>query len=420
MDINPAEGAFPTLDEKQLDSLRGCCGDGGTPRWVEQATTLYRTGDIVDEFFVVTSGLVSLVNASDQTLGVAGPGQFLGEAGLLTASPATFSAVVAQAGEVLAVPADVLAGLAVADSGFGDVLLRAYLQRRSVSSGPGAGLRLVGSRFSPDSRRLRDFAARNRLPYRWLDLEEDTGADDLLRGLGLHPQETPVVILNGDNFGTGDQRRRLLRNPSNAQLARTIGGGPPSFRDSACDVAVVGAGPAGLAAAGYAAAEGLSTVLLDVDNHGGQAAHSSRIVNYLGFPDGVSGSELAERALLQARRFGATVTVPAEVLSLEGWDGRYSLRLGRGFTGTGAHRADRHRCPVSPPGRTGAGQVRTWRRVLRSHRGRGDALPGPARRGGRRRRRGRAGGGVPGRVRRIGPVGRTRRRSGREHVPASG
>jgi thioredoxin reductase (NADPH) len=180
------------------------------------------------------------------------------------------------------------------------------------------GLRIIGSRFSADTRRLRDFAARNRIPHRWIDLEEDVCADELLRALGLTPQETPVVIWRGE---------RVLRNPSNGELARAIGRGPPGFREAIADLAVVGAGPAGLAAAMYAASDGLRTVLLDSVATGGQAATSTRIENYLGFPTGISGADLAERARIQAERFGTAVTVPGEVTALEGWDGRYTLRL---------------------------------------------------------------------------------------------
>jgi thioredoxin reductase (NADPH) len=259
--------------------------------------------------------------ADDLPLGVHGPGRFLGGLGLLTGQASPVTARMAEAGEVLAVPASRIRAIVGSDPVLGDLILRAYLQRRSVLIGLGVGLRIFGSRYSPDTRRLRDFAARNRLPHRWIDLEEDSAADELLRSLGLAPEETPVVIWGGE---------KVLRNPSNAELARAIGGGPPNFRGAACDLAIVGAGPAGLAAAVYGASEGLDTVLLDSVATGGQAATSPRIENYLGFPTGISGAELAERALIQAEKFGATVSVPAQVVNLEGWDGRYTLRMTEG------------------------------------------------------------------------------------------
>ena len=306
-------GAFPRLSEAQLDVLRS----QGEVRKLDEGTVLYVAGDVVADFFVVLSGLAATVE-DDRVVTVHGQGRFLGELSLLTGQAALLTARLAEAGEMLVVAAHRVRALVAQDPALGDLILRAYTQRRSLLIGLGAGLRIIGSRYSPDTRRLRDFAARNRLPHRWIDLEEDTAADTMLRSLGIAPEETPVVIWSGE---------KVLRNPTNAELARAIGGGPPSFRDSACDLAVVGAGPAGLAAAVYAASEGLTTVVLDSVATGGQAATSPKIENYLGFPAGVSGGELAERAVIQAAKFGATLNVPAQVVALEGWDGRYALRL---------------------------------------------------------------------------------------------
>jgi len=144
--------------------------------------------------------------------------------------------------------------------------------------GLGTGMRIIGSRYSPDVRRLRDFAARNRLPHRWIDLESDPGTESLLQQLGVAPEDTPIVILYG---------KQLLRNPSNAGLAAAIGQPIPVPGQTGCDLAVVGAGPAGLSAAVYGASEGLATVVLDAIATGGQAGTSSRIENYLGFPAGI-------------------------------------------------------------------------------------------------------------------------------------
>jgi len=176
----------------------------------------------------------------------------------------------------------------------------------------------VGSRYSPDTRRLREFCARNRLPHRWIDLEEDKEAEALLRQLGVSPEETPVVIWRGEH---------LLRNPGNAELARVIGLRAPRSPESHCDLVIVGAGPAGLAAAVYGASEGLATVVLKAVATGGQAGTSPRIANYLGFPSGISGSELAERAVIQAKKFGAHINVPAEATALEPRDGQHPVRV---------------------------------------------------------------------------------------------
>jgi thioredoxin reductase (NADPH) len=306
-------GAFPRLSDPQIARL----AVRGEYRKVDGGAVLYAAGETSDEFFVVISGHVSLVDGTGGEC-VHGPGRLLGEPSLLTGQAASATAVVREPGEVLAVPEAQIREIVGPDPALSDLILRAYLQRRSVLIGLGAGLRVIGSRFSVDTRRLRDFAARNRIPYRWTDLEEDVPVEELLRALGLTPQETPVVIWRGE---------KVLRNPSNGELARAIGRGPPSFREAIADLAVVGAGPAGLAAAMYTAADGLRTVLLDSVATGGQAATSTRIENYLGFPTGIAGADLAERARMQAERFGTAVTVPGEVTALEGWDGRYTLRL---------------------------------------------------------------------------------------------
>jgi thioredoxin reductase (NADPH) len=229
---------------------------------------------------------------------------------------------VREPGSVLQVPAARLRAVATRDPVLGDLILRAYLLRRSLLIGIGAGFRIIGSRYSPDTRRLRDFAARNRLPHAWIDLEDDPAAEAALRHVGVTP-ETPVVIVRGD---------RVLRNPSNEELARALGLRDASNGEEVCDLVVVGAGPAGLAAAVYGASEGLDTVAVDAVATGGQAGTSSRIENYLGFPAGVSGGELADRAAIQARKFGARLTVPAEAVALEPHDGCYAVRLADGGT----------------------------------------------------------------------------------------
>jgi thioredoxin reductase (NADPH) len=234
--------------------------------------------------------------------------------------------VVREPGEVLVVPVSRLRKLVVNDPKLGDLILRAYLIRRSLLIGLGAGFRIVGSRYSADARRIREFAARNRLPHRWIDLEEDADAEELLRELGVAPEETPVVILRGE---------RVLRNPSNAELARAIGMPVPGPRETICDLVVVGAGPAGLAAGVYGASEGLQTVVLDAVATGGQAGTSTRIENYLGFPSGISGAELADRAVIQAEKFGASISVPAEASMLDQRDGYYVIGLADGTLARG-------------------------------------------------------------------------------------
>jgi thioredoxin reductase (NADPH) len=312
-------GAYPRLTELQIDEL----ARHGHPRRMHAAEVLYQAGDVDCELIIVLSGLVAVIdpNKPDEPIGVHGPGRFIGELGLLTGQAALLTAVVRQSGEALTLRLEALKEAALKDADLADVVLRALLIRRSIHIGLGAGLRILGSRFSPDARRLRDFLARNRLPHRWVDLEEDVHAEEMLRQLGVAPDETPVVIWRGE---------QVLRNPSNAELAELLGLRHGSVERSVCDLLIVGAGPAGLGAAVYGASEGLSTVLLDSNATGGQAGTSSRIENYLGFPAGISGMELADRAVIQARRFGAQITVPARVVSLAHEDGRHLVALDTG------------------------------------------------------------------------------------------
>ncbi len=181
-------------------------------------------------------------------------------------------------------------------------------------------MRLVGSRFSPDTRRLREFLTRNRIPHTLLDLESDEQADRLLRGFRIAPRETPVIV-GGST---------VLRNPSNHEVAEALSLSTRGMAEEVCDTIVVGAGPAGLGAAVYAASEGLDTVLVDSVALGGQASTSSRIENYLGFPAGISGSELAGRAAAQATRFGVRSAVPETVRALSFQDGYHVVELDSG------------------------------------------------------------------------------------------
>jgi thioredoxin reductase (NADPH) len=320
------QGAFPRLSDAQIAALDA----QGRRQSTQPGDVLFAEGERDCDFFVILAGKAASVEGhgtpEERVIAVHGPGRFLGELGLLTGEGAWYSAVALDAGEVLAVPVGRLRELVARDPASGDLILRAYLLRRSILIGLGAGLRIVGSKYSPDTRRVRDFAARNRLPYRWLDLEADPSAEAVAAQFGVTPGDTPVVIVHG----------RLLRNPSNVELAAAIGLPAPSEPQASCDLLVVGSGPAGLSAAVYGASEGMRVIVLDATAAGGQAGTSSRIENYLGFPSGISGAELAERALLQAQKFGARFAVPAEATSIEQDDGHYRVRLGDGTSLTSA------------------------------------------------------------------------------------
>jgi len=313
------DGAFPRLDSEQRARLRAA----GEMRAVAPGDVLFREGDAGYDFFVVESGAVAIVQgygAENRVIAIHGRHRFLGELNLLTGSPPYLSAVVRDGGEVIQLSSARLREIVAEDQAFSNLILRAFLARRSILIDLGAGVKLVGSRYSSDSRRLREFLARNRMPYHWMDLEDDEEADTLLRAVGVTEAETPVVIGG----------RGVLRNPTNAQLAAMLGLGSRGEPPAMCDLVIVGGGPGGLAAALYGASEGLDTQAIDAIAFGGQAGTSSRIENYLGFPTGISGSELAERAVLQARRLGARLVVPAQATGLTRDDGHYAIELAGG------------------------------------------------------------------------------------------
>jgi thioredoxin reductase (NADPH) len=315
------QGAYPRLSDAQIAALTG----QGDRRRTQPGEILFGEGERDCDFYVVLAGHVASVEGhgthEERVISVHGRGRFLGELSLLTGEGLFYTAMALDAGEVLAVPVARLRELIARDPAFGDLVLRAYLLRRSILIGLGVGLRVVGSRYSPDTRRVRDFAARNRIPVRWLDLETDPAAEAVLAQFGVTRDDTPVVIVYG---------RRLLRNPGNAELAAAIGLPAPSAQQAGSDMLVIGAGPAGLSAAVYAASEGMQVTALDGVATGGQAGTSSRIENYLGFPSGISGAELADRAVLQAEKFGARFAVPAEAAAIAQDSGYYRVHLADG------------------------------------------------------------------------------------------
>jgi thioredoxin reductase (NADPH) len=319
------DGAAPRLDDDQRARLRKL----GRVRKVEGGEVLFAAGDTGTDFFVIESGAVAIVQGLGQenrVIAVHGQHRFLGELGLLAGQRLYLSGVVRDAGEVIQIPVERLREIVAEDKTLSDLILGAFIARRSFLIDVGTGIKLIGSRFSSDSRRLREFLARNRMPHQWIDLEQDREADALLSGLAVEPDETPVVIASGGE---------ILRNPSNAELGKAIGLGSTGSPPALCDVVVVGAGPAGLAAALYAASEGLDVQCVEAVASGGQAGTSARIENYLGFPAGISGSELAQRAGVQAAKFGSRLAVPAAAVALRSTRGRNEIELSNGDVATG-------------------------------------------------------------------------------------
>jgi len=282
----------------------------GEVRPTHAGEVLFREGDRDYDLFVIISGRVKITDHQagvERELASGGAGEFAAGLNLLTGERLVTTAMVAEPGEVLVVPVDKLQALISRDQVLGDLIVRTALARRQWLLRSRAGMRIVGSRSQPDTRRLLEFTERNRLPHVWLDLDADPAADVVLRHHAAPRDQTPVVVMRGGE---------MLRNPSNAELARAVGIGTAPKPGVTYDVAIIGAGPAGLAAAVYGASEGLSAVVVDDVAVGGQIGTTSKIENYLGFPVGISGTEFAQLAFLQVLRFGASIVLPASATGL--------------------------------------------------------------------------------------------------------
>src|ERR1700731_657232 len=308
--------AFPTLTEKQITELGRYAATKQTFRHGE---ALFHWGDRDARFFVIKSGEVELIDESGgerKVVETLKAGQFTGDVGHLTGSPKLVSAIARTDCEVYAISEPTVRQILNGDPQLSDVILQAFIARRQLMREPGVftGLRVIGSRYSRDTFRIRDFLAKNRVLFTWLDLEGDPAVNQVLQQFGVSEADTPIVACSNACF---------LRNPSNRELAEAIGI-RRSVEQTVYDLAIVGSGPAGLAAAVYGASEGLNTVVLERTAPGGQAGSSMRIENYLGFPTGITGSDLADRAVLQADKFGARISVPTPVTKLT-FDNAYSV-----------------------------------------------------------------------------------------------
>ena len=312
-DATDRHAAFPDLTDDELRRLARF----GDERAVAAGDVLFRPGDPSYDFFVVLAGRVEIRvgrDGDERVLADHGARRFLGELSMLNDQRVYLTGVVVEPGRVLQIPRAQLRTLFGAEPDLSDLILRAFVERRRIlQGGDGArSIQLLGSRFSPRTVALRGFLVRAGLPHHWLDVEEVEDAAVLLAGFGVRPADTPVVITS----------TALLRNPSPAELSEHLGLTFSATPGHTFDLVVVGAGPAGLAAAVYGASEGLDTVVLEAGDVGGQAGTSSRIENYLGFPSGLSGLELAQRATVQAQKFGASITHPCRVAGFRpesGW-----------------------------------------------------------------------------------------------------
>jgi thioredoxin reductase (NADPH) len=319
--LNNADAAlFPKLTDVQIDLLKR----HGRVRPVEAGEILFRDGDATYDAMVLLEGRVDVVlgvGDAARLLAIQLPRDLMAELNVFTGQRVGATGIVRQSGSILAVPAEEFRALVGRELIFGDFVLQTLLRRRKEIERLQLGVQIIGSRFDRETHRLREFAARNRLVHYWLDIDDPRTAD-LLGKHSVDISQAPLVSIGGAAY---------LRNPTNSEFANAVG-----LREShipvekTYDLVVVGAGPAGLAASVYAASGGLKTATLEAVAVGGQAATSARIENYLGFPAGLSGADLAERARLQAAKFDAHIMTPRRAVGLSERNGMHVIALDDG------------------------------------------------------------------------------------------
>jgi thioredoxin reductase (NADPH) len=295
-----ADQIFPTLTPAQVARVHA----HGRVRQVKSGEVLIEAGEQSTRFFVVTAGQLRLVRQSgesEELVALFEPGQFTGEINMLSGRRGFVQVRVARAGEVIEVERASLLGLVQTDSELSDIFMRAFILRRVELIAHGFGdVVLIGSNYCAATLRVKEFLTRNGHPYSFIDLDKDEDAQELLDHFHVNEAEVPVLICRGEI---------VLRNPTNQQIADCLGFNEAIDQTQVRDLVIVGAGPSGLAAAVYGASEGLDVLVVESNSPGGQAASSSKIENYLGFPTGISGQELAARAYTQAQKFGAQVMI---------------------------------------------------------------------------------------------------------------
>jgi thioredoxin reductase (NADPH) len=300
--------AFPTLTVGQIDRIRHF----GKLRRVEAGEILFQPGDVTVPFFVLLSGSMEIVQP-DLTVGerpivTHHAGGFTGEMTMISGRGALVRGRVTGSGEFLELGSDDLRSLVARDAELSEILMRAFILRRLLLISYGQGnVILIGSRHSAKTLRLREFLSRNGHPHAYVDLDVDKSLQDLLDRFSVKVEDIPVVICNGQT---------VLRSPSTQELADCLGFNANIVPSQVRDLVIVGAGPSGLGAAVYAASEGLDVLVIETEAPGGQAGSSSKIENYLGFPTGISGLELAGRATNQALKFGAKMMIAHSVARL--------------------------------------------------------------------------------------------------------
>jgi len=314
---------FPTLTAAQIARI----ASHGVIRPITRGEVLIESGQRDVPFFVVTAGEIEVIRPSglgDLLVAVVHAHRFTGDISMILGRPALMRLRVSQSGEVVQLTRDEMHALIQADAEMSEVLMKAFIYRRIelVAQGIGDAL-LIGSAQSAATLRIRAFLTRNGHPFKYLDLDRDADVRTLLDRFHVDPADVPVLICRGE---------AVLKNPSNQTIADHLGFNERIDQVHLRDVVIVGAGPAGLAAAVYAASEGLDALVIEASSPGGQAGSSSRIENYLGFPTGISGQELAERAYTQVQKFGASVMIAKGAAELSCEEKQHRVRLDDGAT----------------------------------------------------------------------------------------
>lgn len=300
--------AFPVLTQAQIGRIRSL----GTTRRVSRGDILFAPGDTTMPFFVLLSGAMEIVQPDiigERPVAKHGAGEFTGEMTMISGQRSLVLGRITEAGEVLELSGEGLRSLIARDAELSEIFMRAFILRRLELIRHGLGnLIVLGSRYSAKTLEIREFLTRNGHPYSYVDLDTDKTSQNLLDRFHVNRDEIPVIICT--NHG-------VMRNPSIPKLAECLGFNSSIDESQVRDLIIIGAGPAGLAAAVYGASEGLDVLVIEAAAPGGQAGSSSKIENYLGFPIGVSGQELATRALTQAEKFGANMMIACDVVRLD-------------------------------------------------------------------------------------------------------
>ena len=314
-----AERMFPSFTATQIARL----SLHGHRRPIHSGEILFEAGAPTTPFFVITQGQVEIVRPAamgGELVTVHGPGQFTGEVNMLAGRRSLVSARATEAGEVIEMDREHLLALVLGDSEISEILMRAFILRRGNLLARSLGDAIViGSSYCAETLRVKEFLTRNVHPYTYIDLDHDPDVQVLLDRFNVTGKDVPVVICRGEI---------VLRSPSNRAIADCLGFNEALDASRLHDLVVVGAGPAGLAAAVYAASEGLDVVVVEANAPGGQAGSSSKIENYLGFPTGVSGQALAARAFAQAQKFGAHVLIAKSAVTLGCHNRPYAVDIG--------------------------------------------------------------------------------------------